>query len=108
MLKPALLKYGHVKASDGFHSARNNFAFECVKLFHAIIRQSNERDPFRNFNHVGLRERAEAVEAITPRWRVSAHVAATQSAAVSERMLDAAHTPAFLVKHRVVHHAANS
>src|SRR5688500_7054181 len=107
MLEAALGKYGHFYSGNSLDPASHNLAFQCVELLYAVISQRNEGYAFRHLNDVRSRERAEPLEAVASRRSIAAHVSTAQPATVSERMLDAAHAPAFLIKHGVVNHAAD-
>src|SRR6267154_4679329 len=108
MLKTAFGEHRHIQAGDGFHAACDYFAFQSIKLFDVHPGESLERNAFRHVNDTGPREWAESGKAVMAGWRVSAEVASAQATAVGERMLDSPNAPALLVKHQIVHDAANS
>src|SRR5688572_12391639 len=79
MLETPLRKDRHVEASDGLHSARNDFAFERVELFHVHACEFGEGDSFGDFDDVRARERAEAFQAKMFRRSVRARVTAGEA-----------------------------
>src|SRR2546429_8705429 len=107
MLEPAFGENRHIKTSNGLDAAGNNFAFQAVEFLDRHVGERYERNAFGNFDVTRTCVRTEAVEAKLLCGSLGARVAAAQAAAVRERVFDAAHTPAFLVQHQVVHYAAD-
>src|SRR5262245_1901726 len=107
MLKPAFRKDRHVESSDRFHAAPYDLALERVKRRHVVLGQRRERDSFGDFDHGGSRVGTESIEAVATSRRIGTDVAPAQPATVSQRELDAAEAPAFLVPHQVIDDAAD-
>src|SRR6266516_3229894 len=108
MLKSAFGKHWHVESGNSFDAARNDLVFERIKFLNGHCGECREGNAFGHFDHAGPGKWAEAVESVMPGRRVGAKVAATQSAAVGQRVFDATDSPAFLIKHQVVYDATNS
>ena len=107
MLKSAFGKHWHVESGDSFEAARNDLAFERIKLLNGHGGKGREGNAFGNFDHAGFGKWAEAVKSVMSGRRVGANVTAAQSTAVGQRVFDAANAPAFLVKHQIVYDAPN-
>src|SRR4029453_8193847 len=97
----------HVDAGDGFHSPGDNFTFERVETVDRRFRECVERDRFRDGDNIRPGKGAEALKAKVPGGSVRAGVAAAESAAIGERMFDAADAPALLVEHQITDDAAD-
>src|SRR5207249_3267015 len=107
MLETALGKDRQVEPGNRLDTTRNDFAFERVEFFDGHAGERRKRNCLGYRDYVRPREWAETLETEVFRRRVGARVAATQAAAVGQRMLDPPDAPAFLIEHQVVHHASN-
>ena len=84
VLKSAFGKDGHFEPGDRLDALAYNFSFELVEFVHLIIRQSDERDAFRQFNHIRPGEGAESLETKVMGGCISPRVRAAQPAGIRQ------------------------
>src|SRR5438477_5853988 len=107
VLEPSFRKDWHLEPGDRFNPTRNDVPFKLVQSINLIIGKGDKRNALCDLDHVWACEWAEALETEMPARRVGAGIGAAQAAAVSKRVFDSTHAPAFLIKHLIVNYAPN-
>src|SRR5258705_51483 len=107
VLEAALGIDRHVDAEDRSHAPSHDLALQPIETLMRALRQLGEGNRFGDTDDGRPRVGTESDKAVAARAGIAADAAATVAAGVGERVLERVDAPAFLIKHAIVHHAAD-